>query len=97
MSNNAGKPQTRAKVGSGLDELHDRIQAKLDELYSDFKQLEVDLAVSNEESRRARKDRIQGFKQALKDMLESTDRLEGLKKGARDLATSADRADREWS
>ena len=91
------KPETPSRGQSKLDEVHKRIQSKLDELYSDFRQIEVDLAVSNEESRRARKDRIQGFKQALKDMLESTNRLERLKKGARDLVASADRADREWS
>jgi hypothetical protein len=38
---------------SGLDDLHDRIQSKLDELHADFKQLEVDVHTANQASSRA--------------------------------------------
>jgi len=57
-----------------LDELHDRIQAKLDELHADFKQLETDLKVANQERSLARKDRMAGFKRALRDILDAADR-----------------------
>jgi len=66
MQKQAGEPATRARSKSRLDELHDRIEAKLDELHSDFKQLETDLREANEESRRARKGRLEGFKRALR-------------------------------
>jgi ferritin-like metal-binding protein YciE len=61
---------------SGSDDLHDRIQSKLDELHADFKQLEVDLHGANQASSRARKDRIEGFKRALRDILQAADRAE---------------------
>jgi ferritin-like metal-binding protein YciE len=61
---------------SGLDDLHDRIQSKLDELHADFKQLEVDVHAANQASSRARKDRIEGFKRALRDILQAADRAE---------------------
>jgi ferritin-like metal-binding protein YciE len=61
---------------SGLDDLHDRIQLKLDELHADFKQLEVDVQAANQASSRARKDRVAGFKRALRDILQSADRAE---------------------
>lgn len=56
---------------SGLDDLHDRIQSKLDELHADLKQLEVDVHAANQASSRARKDRIEGFKRALRDILQA--------------------------
>jgi ferritin-like metal-binding protein YciE len=61
---------------SGLDALHDRIQSRLDELHADFKQLEVDVHAANQASSRARKDRIEGFKRALRDILQAADRAE---------------------
>lgn len=61
---------------SGLDDLHDRIQSTLDELHADFKQLEVDVHAANQASSRARKDRIEGFKRALRDILQAADRAE---------------------
>jgi hypothetical protein len=61
---------------SGSDDLHDRIQSKLDELHADFKQLEVDMHTANQASSRARKDRIAGFKRALRDILQAADRAE---------------------
>lgn len=56
--------------------VHNRIQSKLEELHADFKQLEADLRDANQERSRARKDRIAGFKQALRDILEAADRAD---------------------
>jgi len=61
---------------SGSDDPHDRIQAKLDDLHADFKQLETDLHAANQANSRARKDRIEGFKRALRDILQAADRAE---------------------
>ena len=76
MPKQVSEPETSAQTESRLDELHNRIQAKLDELHSDFKQLETDLRVANQESSRARKDRIEGFKRVLRDILEAADRAD---------------------
>ena len=76
MPKQMSEPETRARIESRLDELHNRIQAKLDELHTDFKQLETDLQVANQESSRARKDRLEGFKRALRDILEAADRAD---------------------
>jgi hypothetical protein len=70
------KSETRRRVQSRLDELHERIQSKLDELHSDFKQLETDMRVAKQESSKARKDRLEGFKRALRDILEAADRAD---------------------
>ena len=70
MSGTGGRTQSR------LDALHDRIQAKLDELHTDFKQLETDLREANKESAQARQDRREGFKRALRDLLEAADRAD---------------------
>lgn len=64
------------QIESKLDELHNRIQAKLDELRADFKQLETDLRVASQENSQARKDRIEGFKRALRDILRAADRAD---------------------
>jgi hypothetical protein len=69
-------PDNQIPARSGLDDLHDRIQSKLDELHADFKQLEVDVHAANQVSSRARKDRIAGFKRALRDILQAADRAE---------------------
>jgi ferritin-like metal-binding protein YciE len=61
MPKQMSESETREQIQSRLDELHNRIQARLDELHSDFKQLETDLRVANQESSRARKDRIEGL------------------------------------
>ena len=68
--------KTDVRSQSGLDELHNRIQSKLDELRADFKQLERDTQAANQASSRARKDRIDGFKRALRDILEAADRAD---------------------
>jgi ferritin-like metal-binding protein YciE len=70
------KSETESRVEIRQDELHKRIQSKLDELHADFRQLGTDLRASNQASSRARKDRIAGFKQALRDLLEAADRSE---------------------
>ncbi len=69
-------PDNHVPARPGSDDLHDRIQSKLDELHADFKQLEVDVHAANQASSRARKDRIQGFKRALRDILQAADRAE---------------------
>lgn len=70
------KPESRKGVESGQDELHMRIQSKLDELHEDFRQLKSDLKGADQASSRAHKDRIEGFKQALRDILEAADRAD---------------------
>ena len=76
MPNHTNKSETGKDIQSLEHEIHNRIQSKLDELRTDFKQLETDLRVANQESSRARKDRIQGFKQALRDLLDAADRAD---------------------
>ena len=61
---------------SSLDALHDGIQSKLDDLFADFKQLATDLREARQSGLRARKDRIQGFKRALRDILQAADRAD---------------------
>lgn len=63
-------------TGSGLDDLHDRIQSKLNELHADFRQLQTDIRAANESGERARKDRIEGFRRALRDILQAADRAD---------------------
>ena len=58
---------------SRLDDLHGRIQSKLDELYADVKQLGADLREARQSGLRAREDRIEGFKRALRDILQAAD------------------------
>jgi hypothetical protein len=81
------RKQTRSRTGksetpipmrsqSRLDEIHKRIQSKLDELHADFGQLETDLRTADQASLRARKDRIEGFKRALRDLLEAANRAD---------------------
>jgi pyruvate-formate lyase len=71
-----GKSENSGQGRSGLDEIHERIQSRLDELHADFKQLEADLRAGNQASLRAHKDRIEGYKQALRDIVESTNRAD---------------------
>jgi hypothetical protein len=61
---------------TNLDELHDRIQLKLDELHADFKQLETDMRQANQAGSKARKDRLEGFKRALSDILRAADKAD---------------------
>jgi hypothetical protein len=70
------KSETCGRVQSTLDEIHERIRAKLDELHTDFRQLKTDLRDTNQAGSRARKDRIAGFKQALRDILAAADRAD---------------------
>jgi hypothetical protein len=69
-------PGARRRVQSRLDEIHTRIQSKLDELHTDFRQLQTDMRDASKASSRARKDRIAGFRQALRDLLEAANRAE---------------------
>jgi Skp family chaperone for outer membrane proteins len=68
--------QTNSQAQSKLDNLHQRIQSKLDELHDDFKELESDLQTASLESKRARSDRIEGFRRALRDILQAADRAD---------------------
>lgn len=70
------KSETGSRVQTRLDELHRRIQSKLEELHKDFRQLKTDLKGADQASSRAHKDRIEGFKQALRDILEAADRAD---------------------
>jgi|SRR5579864_1462593 hypothetical protein len=72
------KEQTEGtkSVQSGLDDLHDRIQSRLDELNADFKQLGADVREARQSGLRARKDRIEGFKRALRDILQAADQAD---------------------
>jgi predicted lipid-binding transport protein (Tim44 family) len=69
------KSETRSRVQQRLDELHKGIQSKLDE-HAGFKQLKIDLQAANQANSRARKDRIEGFEQALRDILEAANRAD---------------------
>ena len=71
------KSETRSRVQSRLDELHKGIQSKLDELHADLRQLKTDLQAANQANSRARKDPVEGFKQALRDILEAATDLTG--------------------
>lgn len=70
------KSETGSRAQTRLDDLHRRIQSKRDELHTDFRQLKTDLKGTEQASSRAQKDRIAGFKQALRDILEAADRAD---------------------
>lgn len=72
-----GEPKRSSKRrGPGSNDLQDRIQSKLKELHADFRQLRVDVRAANQSGARARKDRIEGFKRALRDILQAADRAD---------------------
>jgi Skp family chaperone for outer membrane proteins len=70
------KSGTGKRVQTGLDEIHKRIQSKLDELHTDFRVLETSLKAANQEGSQARKDRIEGFKRKLRDILKTANRVD---------------------
>jgi hypothetical protein len=71
------EPKSASKGSqSRLDDLHERIQSRLDELHADFKQLGTDLREARQSGLRARKNRIQGFKRALRDILQAADQAD---------------------
>jgi hypothetical protein len=76
MPNHTNKFETGEGFQSNVDEIHNRIQSKLDELHTGFEHLETDLRVANQESSRARKNHIQGFKRALRDLLDAAGRAD---------------------
>lgn len=59
------EPKGRSKGGASLDDLH-----------ADFRQLRADVRARNQSGERAGKDRIEGFKRALRDILEAADRAD---------------------
>ena len=67
---------SRTPDPSRLNELHQRIQSKLGKLHTDFEQLETDLRTAKQESSLARKDRLEGFKRALRDLIDAADRAD---------------------
>jgi hypothetical protein len=71
-----GKSEARRRIQSKLDEIHKSIQSKLDEHRTDFRKLETDLQTANHDSLRAHKDRREGFKRALQDVLEAESRAD---------------------
>jgi hypothetical protein len=73
----AGEAKISSKSSqSGSDDLHDRLELKLDELHADFLQLQSDVRAANQSSRRAHQDRIEGFKRSLRDILQAADRAD---------------------
>jgi len=70
------KSEARRRVQEKVDELHKRIQSKLDELHTDFRQLQTDLRAAKLESSQARRDRMEGFKRALRDILEAANQAD---------------------
>jgi vacuolar-type H+-ATPase subunit E/Vma4 len=78
MTYESQKEQTEAnkRTQSRLDDLHDKIQSKLDELHADLKQLGTDLREVRQSGFRARKDRIEGFRKALRDLLQAADQAD---------------------
>jgi hypothetical protein len=58
------------------DQLHARIQSRLDELHVDFKRLAADVREGRREASRARNDRIEGFKRALRDLLQAAEQAD---------------------
>jgi hypothetical protein len=54
-----------------------RPQSRRDELNADFKQLAIDLRAANRASSKARKDRMEGLKRALRDILQAGDEADG--------------------
>ena len=67
---------SRTPNSSRLDDLHQRIQSRLGELHTDFQQLETDFRTAKQESSLARKDRLEGFKRALRDLMGAADRAD---------------------
>ena len=51
------------------DDLTTRIQEKIEELRADVRQLHTDIRAADEASARARRDRIEGLKKALHELL----------------------------
>jgi hypothetical protein len=70
------KSEDSMRAQSSLDALHNRIQSSLDELHADLTQLATDLREANQASSKARKDRMQGFKRALRDILQAADKAD---------------------
>ena len=67
---------TSSEVAKQSIDVQDRIKAKLDELRADFHQLGADIRTANLEGARAKRDRIEGFKQALRDLLDAAKRAD---------------------
>ena len=66
----------RRRTQFTLDTLHQRMQSKLDELRTDFGKLKDDVHDADQASSRARNDRIEGLKRALKEILKAADQAQ---------------------
>ena len=66
----------RSEVVNQSADVQARIEAKRNELRGDFHQLAADMRTANQEGARAKKDRIEGFKQALRDLLDAAKRAD---------------------
>ena len=71
-----GNDGTMAGDGTKRDSIHKRIQAHLNELRTDLKQLAADAQEGRREASRARKDRVEGLKRALSDLLEAAEQAD---------------------
>ena len=79
MSDESEKRELKGRSKEGgydLDDPHNRIQSKLDELHADFRELRADVRAANQSGERASKDRIEGFKRALRDLLQAANRAD---------------------
>ena len=73
---NSEQVEERRCSPSLVDKIHQRMRAKLDELRTDFGKLKDDLHDADQSSARAAKDRIEGLKRAVKEILDAADRAE---------------------
>jgi len=73
MQTEISKSAACSRFPASLDDIHNRFQLELDALHTDFRQLATDLRATNEARSRAGKDRIEEFKQALRDVREGAD------------------------
>lgn len=67
--------ETREQLQSRLDEIR-KIQSTLDELYTDFRQLEPELYAASRAKLQAQTDRIEGFKRALLNIMKAANRAD---------------------
>jgi hypothetical protein len=76
LANMEGRMSDTHYAESRFDEIHNRIQSRLDEVHTDLKQLASDLREGRREGSLARRDRFEGIKRALRDLLQAADRAD---------------------
>ena len=67
--------ETREQLQSRLHKIR-KIQSTLDELHTDFRQLEAELRAASAAKPQAQNDRIEGFKRALRDIMRAANRAD---------------------